>query len=106
MKQGMSRRSGVRARRKTAIGLIVLCMNVSSYLTTHADMPMLVVQALDLSTDTPAVQFSIAPQSLTDALHDFAATTGLQVSYEAPLASGLTSPGVSGSRTPKDALKT
>jgi iron complex outermembrane receptor protein len=67
---------------------------------------MLVVQALDLSTDTPAVQFSIAPQSLTDALHEFAATTGLQVSYEAPLASGLTSPGVSGSRTPKDALKT
>lgn len=42
------------------------------------------------------VTFDIAAQPLTSALHAFAETTGLQVSYPAELAAGVSSPGVAG----------
>lgn len=49
--------------------------------------------------------FNIPSQSLTSALNAFAKVTGLQVSFAAELAAGLTSPGVSGLMTPDEALR-
>lgn len=51
------------------------------------------------------VTFDIAAQPLTSALHAFAETTGLQVSYPAELADGVSSPGVAGRYEPEAALR-
>ena len=51
------------------------------------------------------ITFNIAPQTLTSALHAFAEATGLQVSFPAELAAGVTSPGVAGTYEPEAALQ-
>lgn len=48
--------------------------------------------------------FSINPQPLLDAVTQFGRTTGMQVSVDADVIRGVSSPGVSGSMTPQQAL--
>ncbi len=50
------------------------------------------------------VEYSIPPQSLGSALNAFADATGWQVSFPTELATGIQSPGVSGSQAPEQAL--
>lgn len=50
-------------------------------------------------------QFSIAPQSLDAALAAFSAVTRIQVLTSGEVTQGLTSPGVSGSMIPEEALR-
>ena len=49
--------------------------------------------------------FDIPAQPLTSALHSFAETSGLQVSFPSDMAAGVSSPGLSGSYTPEAALQ-
>lgn len=50
--------------------------------------------------------FDIPAQSLARALYDFSTTTGIEILVDARHAAGRQSPGVKGSMTPRDALKT
>jgi len=49
--------------------------------------------------------FDIPAQPLTSALHSFAETSGLQVSFPSDMAAGVSSPGLSGTHTPEAALQ-
>jgi iron complex outermembrane receptor protein len=85
------------------VGIIRICVLWGLLLSAGAWPSWLWAQAPDpLSA---RVEFDIAPQPLTGALNEFAAKTGLQVSYPADLAAGLSSPGLSGTRTPMQALE-
>ncbi|QRM57965.1 TonB-dependent siderophore receptor (plasmid) [Sinorhizobium sp. BG8] len=59
--------------------------------------------APQLSSETRT--FNIKPQALANALTQFGGQAGIQVSVNAASVSGLTSPGVSGSMTPQDAIR-
>ena len=52
-----------------------------------------------------SMAFAIPAQPLTSALHAFAETSGLQVSFPSELAAGVSSPGLNGSHTPDAALQ-
>ena len=54
---------------------------------------------------TESYDLRIPPQPLDSALKAFAAATSLLLSYEAGLTAGRTSPGVSGTYTPEEALQ-
>lgn len=54
--------------------------------------------------NTP-IEFNIPAQPLTSALHAFAETAGLQVSFPAEMATGATSSGLTGSYTPQAGLQ-
>jgi iron complex outermembrane recepter protein len=56
-------------------------------------------------TQQAAVEFQIPPQPLGSALNAFAEATGWQVSVPTELIADRTSPGVSGSRRPEEALQ-
>ena len=49
--------------------------------------------------------FDIPAQPLTSALHSFAETSGLQVSFPSDMAAGVSSPGLSGTYTPEAGLQ-
>lgn len=49
--------------------------------------------------------FDIPAQPLTSALHSFAETSGLQVSFPSDMAAGVSSPGLNGSYTPEAGLQ-
>ncbi|BCA56571.1 Ferrichrome-iron receptor [Nitrospira sp. KM1] len=69
-----------------------------------ASSPVLLAQDQQFSRSKTPMEFDIASQPLTSSLSKFAAVTGLQVSYNAELASNLQSPGVVGRLTPEEAL--
>lgn len=48
--------------------------------------------------------FAIGAQPLVDAMREFSRATGIQIAYTASIGSGVTSPGVSGSFVPAEAL--
>ncbi|MBA2484666.1 MAG: secretin and TonB N-terminal domain-containing protein [Nitrospira sp.] len=104
MTQRNSREIGGRINTSTAMGCIILLTQGFSCLAAYADVPLRLAQATDASSNAPA-EFNVSPQSLTGALNEFAVATGLQVSYPANLAAGLTSPGISGIHTPTEALQ-
>ncbi|WAC26641.1 TonB-dependent receptor domain-containing protein [Ancylobacter sp. SL191] len=52
----------------------------------------------------PSVTYAIPPGPVSGALAAFGATSGVQIVYDSAIARGLTSPGVSGTRTPEQAL--
>jgi hypothetical protein len=53
----------------------------------------------------PTMQYEIGPQSLIDALEAFSNASGVQVLYDASLATGRNSPGVTGQQSPEAALE-
>jgi iron complex outermembrane receptor protein len=83
--------------------------------TTALAAPASPVLAQATSTTTPgaavaqsgtAQRFDIAAQPLDAALAAFAAASGIQLLYNSAATSGLRSPGVSGTLTPEEALRT
>jgi hemoglobin/transferrin/lactoferrin receptor protein len=58
----------------------------------------------DGTVQAALLSFNISPQSLTDALAQFGLQSGMQVSANADLLRGKSSPGVSGAMKPEDAL--
>ena len=71
---------------------------------------MLIHSGRSMAQDSPSPsqeqsrQFSIPAGPLTPALNRFAAQSGLQILFDASLANGRTTPGVSGAKTPNQAL--
>lgn len=96
------REAFTRAGRSAAIMLLI---NFSTLGWALAEVPGRVAQDAQPSQKAASIEFHIPAQSLTSALNHFAAKTGLQVSYHADLAAGLTSAGVSGVYVPEEALK-
>lgn len=86
------------------VGIIRICALWGLLLSAGTGPSWLWAQAVEPVSSR--VEFDIAPQALTGALNEFAAKTGLQVSYPADLAAGLSSPGLSGTHTPAQALDT
>lgn len=70
----------------------------------HAEPPQSAAQPSQRATGTDAIRFDIAAQPLASALNEFAAATGLQMSYRADLAEDVTTPGLTGMYTPEEAL--
>lgn len=62
------------------------------------------VKLVDGTVQAALLSFNISPQSLTDALAQFGMQSGMQVSANADLLRGKSSPGVSGAMKPEDAL--
>jgi iron complex outermembrane receptor protein len=87
-----------------AMMVMILITAAPAFTAAHDDKPLRLAQKTEGSKGATAIDFNIPAQSLTSALNDFAATTGLQVSYNADLAAGLSSPGVVGTHTPEEAL--
>jgi iron complex outermembrane receptor protein len=87
-----------------AMGLSAVLFTVGIGADVQAQSPRSPAQPSQRSIGTDAIRFDISPQPLASALNEFAAATGLQVSYRAELAEGLSSPGVSGTATPDEAL--
>jgi TonB family protein len=56
------------------------------------------------SSARPALRYQIPPQPLTSALEAFTGASGVQLLYDAALAAGRRSPGVTGEKSPEDAL--
>lgn len=104
MNQGIIDAWGEGLRKTMAAGCLVSFMTIP-YLQPLSHASTEPAQVSQTSTKQTAMEFNIPEQSLTSALNQFAATTGLQVSYQADLAAGLTSSAVSGSRTPLEALQ-
>lgn len=90
------------ATRAAAMVFMILMTTMPAY----GDGPIRLAQGTAASQRVTAIEFNIPAQSLTSALNDFAAKTGFQVSYNADLATGLSSPGVVGINTPEEALRT
>ena len=71
---------------------------------------MLIHSGRSMAQDSPSPsqeqsrQFSIPAGPLTPALNRFAAQSGLQILFDASLANGRATPGVSGAKTPNQAL--
>jgi iron complex outermembrane receptor protein len=59
-----------------------------------------------IGSQPTSVDFNIAPQPLGTALNAFAETTSWQISVPTELVTGRTSPGISGSHQPEEALQT
>ncbi len=57
------------------------------------------------SADSEQFRFDIPPQSLSSALSSLGETSHLQILYDAALTQGLSTKGVSGTHTPKQALR-
>ncbi|MCC2644204.1 MAG: putative Ferric iron uptake protein [Nitrospira sp.] len=104
MNQGIIGAWGEGLRKTMAAGCLVSFMTIP-YLQPPSHASTEAAQVSQTSTNQTAIEFNIPEQSLTSALNQFAVTTGLQVSYQADLAAGLTSSAVSGSRTPLEALQ-
>jgi iron complex outermembrane receptor protein len=94
------------ARKKIAVGCLLSILNIVPALDIDSFASLEQLEVAHGSADQAAREFDIPAQPLTNALNQFAATTGLQVSYQADLAVGLTSASVSGTRTPVEALQT
>lgn len=92
-------------RKTMAVGCLLSIMNLVPGFDIYSHAAMEQVQVAQTSADQTAREFNIPAQSLTSALNQFAATTGLQVSYQADLAAGRTSSSVSGTHTPVEALQ-
>jgi hypothetical protein len=70
-------------------------------------LPLLLANAAQADDVEPAagpIAFRIEPQSLDRALMEFSAASGQQVVVDGKLSTGVYSPGVSGSYTPRQAL--
>ena len=90
-----------RSNNRAAIAamMVMIFITAPPALATAHDKPLRLAQKTERSKGETAIDFNIPAQSLTSALSDFAATTGLQVSYNADLAAGLNSLGVVGAHT-------
>ena len=75
-----------------------------AFIVTVAD-DLLAQGGVPAGAQTTAVNFNIVPQPLGTALNAFAETTGWQVNVPTELITGRTSPGISGSHQPEEALQ-
>lgn len=81
-----------------------ISLRLSAALLLGCAMSTLSVQPASAQASNAAREFAIAPQPLVDAMREFSRTTGIQVVYSAPAGSGGSSPGVSGTLSPAEAL--
>ncbi|MFD2265148.1 TonB-dependent siderophore receptor [Lacibacterium aquatile] len=82
-------------------GLAALLLSGSALVA----VPMIAMVPTEARAQAQApVAFAINPQSLDGALAAFGAASGIQVLYDAGVANGVRSPGVSGSMDPQEAL--
>jgi hypothetical protein len=61
--------------------------------------------AMGTGSAQDAIDFNILSQPLTKALHDFSATSGIEVMVDARQAAGRTAPEVKGAMSPREALE-
>ncbi|BCA53921.1 Ferrichrome-iron receptor [Nitrospira sp. KM1] len=81
-----------------AVHLLIACQSLSM-------IPALAQDGIGAGSEPRQFMFNIPSQPLSSALHSFADTTDWQVSIPSEIAADMSSPGVTGSLTPEQGLK-
>ena len=97
-----------KCRTKQAARFLLAAAALAAVLATYAQEAQGASETqpkIEQSTDSEQFRFDIPPQSLSSALSSLGETSHLQILYDAALTQGLSTKGVSGTHTPKQALR-